>query len=132
VHPIHKGWAKSSCALDSSDLPIILAWLYAHDKRDPAVLVKPVAMIISSGLWFGSFAMLISARYTSDAAQISKFIMWGVATAIEIAGHAFAPPPGHLRSMGSLSARLATLVTIILGEGEYLCSTRYPVIVDCS
>jgi hypothetical protein len=73
--------------------------------------------------------MLSAARYTSNAAQISKFIMWGVATAIEVAGHAFAPPPGHLRSMGSLSVRLATLVTIILGEGEYLRSTGYFVTV---
>ncbi|KAG9123172.1 hypothetical protein FRC07_000150 [Ceratobasidium sp. 392] len=92
-------------------------WLYAHDKRDPAVVVKPLALLTSSGLWFGSFAMLLSARYTSDAAQISKFIMWGVATLIELTAHMFAPPPSHLRSMGSLSGRLSTLVTIILGEG---------------
>ncbi|QRW10054.1 Serine/threonine-protein kinase [Ceratobasidium sp. AG-Ba] len=95
----------------------IRVWLYAHDKRDPAVAVKPLALITSAGLWFGSFGMLLSAKYSNNAAQISKFIMWGVATLIEIAGHAFAPPAGHLRSMGSLSARLATLVTIILGEG---------------
>ncbi|ELU41263.1 hypothetical protein AG1IA_04702 [Rhizoctonia solani AG-1 IA] len=95
----------------------IRVWLYAHDKRDPAVVVKPLAMFISAGLWCGSFAMLFTARYTNNAAHISKFIMWGVATAIEVAGHYFAPPAGHLRSMGSLTARLATLVTIILGEG---------------
>ncbi|KAG8744234.1 hypothetical protein FRC10_010596 [Ceratobasidium sp. 414] len=95
----------------------IRVWLYAHDKRDPAIVVKPLALLTSSGLWFGSFVMLLSARYTSNAAQISKFIMWGVATLIEIAGHGFAPPPSHLRSMGSLSGRLSTLVTIILGEG---------------
>ncbi|CAE6512666.1 unnamed protein product [Rhizoctonia solani] len=95
----------------------IRVWLYAHDKRDPSVVVKPLAMFISAGLWCGSFAMLFTARYTNNAAHISKFIMWGVATAIEVAGHYFAPPAGHLRSMGSLTARLATLVTIILGEG---------------
>ncbi|KAB5590533.1 hypothetical protein CTheo_6032 [Ceratobasidium theobromae] len=95
----------------------IRVWLYAHDKRDPAVVVKPLAMFISAGLWFGSFAMLYLSGYTNDAAHISKFIMWGVATAIEIAGHWFAPPPNHLRSMGSLTSRLANLVTIILGEG---------------
>ncbi|KAG9078266.1 hypothetical protein FS749_009750 [Ceratobasidium sp. UAMH 11750] len=95
----------------------IRVWLYAHDKRDPAIVVKPLALLTSSGLWFGSFVMLLSARYSSNAAQISKFIMWGVATLIEIAGHGFAPPPSHLRSMGSLSGRLSTLVTIILGEG---------------
>ncbi|KAJ1303927.1 hypothetical protein OPQ81_008338 [Rhizoctonia solani] len=98
-------------------LQYVRVWLYAHDKRDPAVVVKPLAMFISAGLWCGSFAMLFTARYTNNAAHISKFIMWGVATAIEVAGHFFAPPPGHLRSMGSLTARLATLVTIILGEG---------------
>ncbi|KAG9088584.1 hypothetical protein FRC06_001957, partial [Ceratobasidium sp. 370] len=81
----------------------IRVWLYAHDKRDPAIVVKPLALLTSSGLWFGSFVMLLSARYSSNAAQISKFIMWGVATLIEIAGHGFAPPPSHLRSMGSLS-----------------------------
>ncbi|KAG8695384.1 hypothetical protein FRC09_009186, partial [Ceratobasidium sp. 395] len=95
----------------------IRVWLYAHDKRDPAIVVKPLALLASAGLWLGSFAMLLTSRYTSDAAQISKFIMWGVATLIEIAGHGFAPPPNHLRSMGSLSGRLSTLVTIILGEG---------------
>ncbi|KAG8731656.1 hypothetical protein FRC11_003039 [Ceratobasidium sp. 423] len=95
----------------------IRVWLYAHDKRDPAVVVKPLAMFISAGLWCGSFAMLFTVRYTNNAAHISKFIMWGVATAIEVAGHFFSPPASHLRSMGSLTARLATLVTIILGEG---------------
>ncbi|KAH7333927.1 hypothetical protein B0J17DRAFT_118509 [Rhizoctonia solani] len=95
----------------------IRVWLYSHDKRDPAVVVKPLAMFISAGLWCGSFAMLFTARYTNNAAHISKFIMWGVATAIEVAGHFFSPPASHLRSMGSLTARLATLVTIILGEG---------------
>jgi low temperature requirement protein LtrA len=74
-------------------------------------------MFISAGLWFGSFTMLYLSGYTNDAAHISKFIMWGVAIAIEVAGHWFSPPPGHLRSMGSLTGRLATLVTIILGEG---------------
>ncbi|GAB1522060.1 hypothetical protein RhiTH_005166 [Rhizoctonia solani] len=98
-------------------IALVIVWLYAHDKRDPAVVVKPLAMFISAGLWCGSFAMLFTARYTNNAAHISKFIMWGVATAIEVAGHYFAPPAGHLRSMGSLTARLATLVTIILGEG---------------
>ncbi|KAF8597704.1 hypothetical protein BDV93DRAFT_527205 [Ceratobasidium sp. AG-I] len=98
-------------------LQYIRVWLYAHDKRDAAVVVKPLAMFISTCLWFGSFAMLYTSGYSSDAAHISKFIMWGVATAVEIAGHAFAPPPSHLMSMGSLTARLATLVTIILGEG---------------
>ncbi|CAE7231367.1 unnamed protein product [Rhizoctonia solani] len=98
-------------------LQYIRVWLYAHDKRDPAVVVKPLAMFISAGLWCGSFAMLFTARYTNNAAHISKFIMWGVASAIEVAGHFFSPPASHLRSMGSLTARLATLVTIILGEG---------------
>ncbi|EUC64527.1 low temperature requirement protein LtrA [Rhizoctonia solani AG-3 Rhs1AP] len=98
-------------------LQYVRVWLYAHDKRDPAVVVKPLAMFISAGLWCGSFAMLFTARYTNNAAHISKFIMWGVATAIEVAGHYFSPPANHLRSMGSLTARLATLVTIILGEG---------------
>ncbi|KAF8597709.1 hypothetical protein BDV93DRAFT_547777 [Ceratobasidium sp. AG-I] len=73
-------------------------------------------MLLSTCLWFGSFAML-STSSQSDAVHISKFVMWGVATAIEVAGHAFVPSPNHLRSMGSLTARLATLVTIILGEG---------------
>ncbi|KAF8597707.1 hypothetical protein BDV93DRAFT_610240 [Ceratobasidium sp. AG-I] len=91
-------------------------WLYAHNKRDPAVVVKLAAMFISTCLWFGSFAMLSTSSH-SEAVHISKFIMWGVATAIEVAGHIFAPQPSHLKSMGSLTARLATLVTIILGEG---------------
>ncbi|CUA74339.1 Serine/threonine-protein kinase TEL1 [Rhizoctonia solani] len=98
-------------------LQYVRVWLYAHDKRDAAVVVKPLAMFISAGLWCGSFAMLFTVRYTNNAAHISKFIMWGVATAIEVAGHYFSPPASHLRSMGSLTARLATLVTIILGEG---------------
>ncbi|KAF8597706.1 hypothetical protein BDV93DRAFT_610239 [Ceratobasidium sp. AG-I] len=95
----------------------VRVWLYAHDKRDPAVLVKPLAMFLSTCLWFGSFAVLSSTNYSSETVHISKFIMWGVAAAIEVAGHAFVPPPSHLRSRGSMTARLATLVTIILGEG---------------
>ncbi|CAE6536686.1 unnamed protein product [Rhizoctonia solani] len=43
--------------------------------------------------------------------------MWSVATAIEVTGHYFAPPVDHLRSLGSLTVRLAALVIIILGEG---------------
>ncbi|KAF8597705.1 hypothetical protein BDV93DRAFT_610238 [Ceratobasidium sp. AG-I] len=94
----------------------VRVWLYAHDKRDPAVLVKPLAMFLSTCLWFGSFAMLSTSSH-SDVVHISKFVMWGVATAIEVDGHAFVPPPSQLKSMGSLTGRLATLVTIILGEG---------------
>ncbi|CAE7226255.1 unnamed protein product [Rhizoctonia solani] len=95
----------------------IRVWLYAHNKRDPGVLVKPLSMFISASLWFGSSAVLLTARHDNNAAHISKFIMWSVATVIEVASHYFSPPDGHLRSMGSLTARLATLVTIILGEG---------------
>ncbi|KAF8597689.1 hypothetical protein BDV93DRAFT_562018 [Ceratobasidium sp. AG-I] len=98
-------------------LQYLRVWIYAHDKRDPAILVKPLTMLLSCGLWFGSFTLLNAATWTSDVTQVSKFIMWGVAIAIEVAGDAFAPLPSHLRSMGSLTARLATLVTIILGEG---------------
>ncbi|CUA71621.1 Cytochrome bd-II ubiquinol oxidase subunit 2 [Rhizoctonia solani] len=97
-------------------LQYIRVWLYAHDKRDPAVTIKPIAMFISTGLWCSSIAMLLT-QYTNDATQVANFVIWGIAVAIEVASHYFSPLASHLRSTRSLAPRLATLVTIISGEG---------------
>jgi len=103
---------------------------YAGKRRNWRFFAIAGSLFISSILFYISWAY-ISAYDSDRTAAIGKYGFWGTALLVEVVGYAvFKPPLKDLRSTGSLTARLGTLVTIILGEGINSISSSFRFMVQ--
>lgn len=98
---------------------IRVAW-YIKRQRGRSILGLTIASLIVSGvLFFISFFLQIA--YPRGGAghrvQVAKFVLWAMALLVEIGAYLYSPSPRGLRRKGSMSERLATLTTVVLGEG---------------
>lgn len=77
------------------------------------------SLVISGLLFFIVYIALTQCTTGTSAhtAHIVKFVLWGLALAVEISVFVYAASPYGLIRRGSMSERLATLTTVVLGEG---------------
>ena len=88
---------------------------YFKVRRGVSFLFVPLSLLCSAALFYTSFVLLVVSPESRDV-HIAKFVLWGVGLVMELAAHLAAQPPTQLRTHGSITSRLGTLVTIILGE----------------
>ncbi|EJD47709.1 hypothetical protein AURDEDRAFT_123294 [Auricularia subglabra TFB-10046 SS5] len=98
-----------------------VSWL-VKPRRVGRILGPTIASLIVSGLlFFIAFFLLVAFPGGSAGrnSQVAKFVLWALALLVEIGAYLYAalPPSRGLRRQGSMSERLATLTTVVLGEG---------------
>ncbi|KZW02515.1 hypothetical protein EXIGLDRAFT_734624 [Exidia glandulosa HHB12029] len=83
-------------------------------------LFMTIASLIVSGLLFFITFFILTAfpqGFSGSIAHVAKFVLWGFALAIEIGVYMYSASPYGLLRQGSMSERLASLTTVVLGEG---------------
>lgn len=94
------------------------------------LLIVPVSLIISTGLFFGAFVISDNESGREPLGAKIRLVLCGVALSVEIVAHAIRSQMDitrrvKLRSHGSILERLNDITTIILGEvGRLLSRTR--------
>jgi len=78
-------------------------------------MLIPLSLLCSTGLFYISFILLVIYPDSRDI-HIAKFGLWGAGLVLEVMAHLIARTPNQLRTHGSITSRIGTLVTIILGE----------------
>jgi len=89
---------------------------YGHHRRIAHLFLTSGSLLISAILFFVSFFVL-RANPNTQSANIAKFVLWGLALLIEVSTYLYARMPAGLLRQGSMPERLATLTTVVLGEG---------------
>jgi hypothetical protein len=91
----------------------VASWMYYF---------KPASLLLSALLYTISHILLVSASEPTHRVMVTQYTLWAFAFVIELVGHALTPDDSRevLRGSGSLTARLATLTVIVVGEGMWL------------
>lgn len=88
-------------------------------SRGGNIFLTIASLVISGFLFFIAFFVLVAFPngFSGSLAHISKFALWALALMAEIGVFMYSSSPWGLVRQGSMSERLATLTTVVLGEG---------------
>ncbi|EJD47708.1 hypothetical protein AURDEDRAFT_151245 [Auricularia subglabra TFB-10046 SS5] len=88
-------------------------------SRGGNIFMTIASLVVSGFLFFITFFVLVAfpRGFSGSLAHIAKFILWALALMTEIGVFMYSSSPWGLVRQGSMSERLATLTTVVLGEG---------------
>lgn len=83
------------------------------------IFMTIASLLISGSLFFIAFFILVAfpQGFSGGIAHIAKFVLWALALSTEIGVFLYSTSPWGLLRQASMSERLATLTTVVLGEG---------------
>lgn len=109
----------------STDITLIVLYYAKRTSKSGRfprqLFIVPASLIISTGLFFGAFAISNSESGREPYGAKIKFVLWGVALLVEVVAHIARSQMDitqgvQPRSHGSILERLNGITTIILGE----------------